>query len=179
MTVEQLLDTRWVRYVPKPTALRTILITHKSTGILPSVLSNRMMIESRSLLSCSWCGCYGCTSLLSSRRFPSFECGACPRYHQRKRYVILQDTPLQSLSLCSSGDLIHLDRDQSNTTWLAATTSLGLLGVIARVKMAILADYKVYANQTTLDEDDVLNGDIYGMISPYVTANFWVRLLVF
>ncbi|KAF9037407.1 hypothetical protein BDZ89DRAFT_1090687 [Hymenopellis radicata] len=71
------------------------------------------------------------------------------------------------------GDLIHLDRDQSNTTWLAATTSLGLLGVIARVKMAILADYKVYANQTTLDEDDVLNGDIYGMISPYVTANFW------
>ncbi|KAF8903988.1 hypothetical protein CPB85DRAFT_1377016 [Mucidula mucida] len=72
-----------------------------------------------------------------------------------------------------SSDSIHLDRDQSNMTWLAATTSLGLLGVIARVKMAILADYKVYANQTTLDEDDVLNGDIYDMISPYVTANFW------
>lgn len=25
-----------------------------------------------------------------------------------------------------------------------------------------------------LDEDDVLNGDIYGMIQPYMTANFWV-----
>ena len=26
----------------------------------------------------------------------------------------------------------------------------------------------------SLDEDEVLNGDIYGMISPYLTANFWV-----
>lgn len=41
--------------------------------------------------------------------------------------------------------------------------------------MEILADFKVWANQTTLDEDEVLNGDIYGQISPYVTANYWVR----
>jgi hypothetical protein len=45
--------------------------------------------------------------------------------------------------------------------------------VIARVKIAVLADFKVYANQTIVDEADVLNGDIYAMISPYVTANFW------
>lgn len=73
-----------------------------------------------------------------------------------------------------TGDIIHLDRDQTNSTWLAATTSLGLLGPIVRAKIAILADYKVWANQTTLDEDDVLNGDLYKMISPYVTANLWV-----
>jgi len=28
----------------------------------------------------------------------------------------------------------------------------------------------------SLNEDDVLNGDIYGLISPYATANFWVSL---
>jgi len=51
---------------------------------------------------------------------------------------------------------VHLERDQTNDTWLAATTSLGLLGVIARVKMTVYADFKVYANQTILDEADVL-----------------------
>ncbi|KAJ7149432.1 hypothetical protein C8R43DRAFT_1007086 [Mycena crocata] len=71
------------------------------------------------------------------------------------------------------GDLIHIEKNTSNDTWLAATTSLGLLGIIARVKIAVLADYKVWANQTTLDEDEVLNGDIYAQISPYVTANYW------
>ena len=30
--------------------------------------------------------------------------------------------------------------------------------------------------QKTLDEDAVLNGDIYGMIAPYATANFWVSV---
>lgn len=69
---------------------------------------------------------------------------------------------------------MHLERDQTNDTWLAATTSLGLLGVIARVKMTVYADFKVYANQTILDEADVLNGDIFAQISPYVTANYWV-----
>ena len=76
---------------------------------------------------------------------------------------------------------------------MAASTSLGLLGVIARVKFAVVADFKVYANQTmqviqrlhdttsdvsciSLDEDDVLEGDIYAQISPYVTANYWARI---
>ena len=27
----------------------------------------------------------------------------------------------------------------------------------------------------SLSEDEVLNGDIYGMISPYATANLWVQ----
>jgi hypothetical protein len=28
--------------------------------------------------------------------------------------------------------------------------------------------------KTSLDEAEVLNGDIYGLIAPYATANFWV-----
>ncbi|KAF5374157.1 hypothetical protein D9615_008869 [Tricholomella constricta] len=72
-----------------------------------------------------------------------------------------------------NGDLVHIDKDETSDTWLSATTSLGLLGVIARVKMEVLADFKVYANQITLNEAEVLNGDIYAQISPYVTANYW------
>ncbi|GAB1216759.1 hypothetical protein ATERTT37_005977 [Aspergillus terreus] len=71
------------------------------------------------------------------------------------------------------GNLRHLERDNEDDTWLAASTSLGLMGVIVRMKFKIYPDFKVYADQKTLDEEDVLNGDIYGMISPYATANFW------
>ncbi|KAI1055455.1 hypothetical protein LB506_011494 [Fusarium annulatum] len=71
-----------------------------------------------------------------------------------------------------NGELRHLERDDSDE-WLAASTSLGLLGVIVRMKFKIYPDFKVYADQKTLDEADVLNGDIYGMISPYATANLW------
>ncbi|KAJ7107901.1 hypothetical protein C8R44DRAFT_320719 [Mycena epipterygia] len=71
------------------------------------------------------------------------------------------------------GELVHIEKSANNDIWLAATTSLGLLGVIARIKISVLPDYKVWANQTTLDEDDVLNGDIFAQISPYVTANYW------
>ncbi|KAH8822612.1 hypothetical protein DL96DRAFT_1698141 [Flagelloscypha sp. PMI_526] len=70
------------------------------------------------------------------------------------------------------GELVHVTKDNSDT-WLAATTSLGLLGVIARVEIAVVNDFKVYANQTIVDEDDVLNGDLFAEISPYVTANYW------
>lgn len=75
-----------------------------------------------------------------------------------------------------NGDIVRVEKPSdpaSNDTWLAADTSLGLLGIIARIKLAVVNDFKVYANQTILDEDDVLNGDLYAMISPYVTANFW------
>ncbi|KAI1023683.1 hypothetical protein LB505_011214 [Fusarium chuoi] len=72
-----------------------------------------------------------------------------------------------------NGELRHLERDDSDE-WLAASTSLGLLGVIVRMKFKIYPDFKVYADQKTLDEAEVLNGDIYGMISPYATANLWV-----
>ncbi|KAI9376150.1 hypothetical protein BJX61DRAFT_539163 [Aspergillus egyptiacus] len=70
------------------------------------------------------------------------------------------------------GNLRHLERDDSEE-WLAASTSLGLLGVIVRMKFKIYPDFKVYADQKTLDDNEVLNGDIYGMIAPYATANFW------
>ncbi|KAH7232951.1 hypothetical protein BKA59DRAFT_517387 [Fusarium tricinctum] len=71
-----------------------------------------------------------------------------------------------------NGELRHLERDDSDE-WLAASTSLGLLGIIVRMKFKIYPDFKVYADQKTLDEAEVLNGDIYGMIAPYATANFW------
>jgi L-gulonolactone oxidase len=74
------------------------------------------------------------------------------------------------------GTLRHIERDENNDDWLAASTSLGLLGAIARMKFRIYPDFKVYAMQKTLSEDEVLNGDIYGMISPYATANLWVRV---
>ena len=73
----------------------------------------------------------------------------------------------------STGTIRVIKRDESNDDWLAASTSLGLLGPIARLKFKIYPDFKVYAQQKILDEDAVLNGDIYGLIAPYATANFW------
>ncbi|KAI0479455.1 FAD-binding domain-containing protein [Xylariaceae sp. FL0804] len=72
-----------------------------------------------------------------------------------------------------SGELVTVERNETDDDWLAASTSLGMLGVIARMKFKIYPDFKVYAKQEILEEDDVLNGDIYGMIEPYATANFW------
>ncbi|KAF2805377.1 FAD/FMN-containing dehydrogenase [Mytilinidion resinicola] len=72
-----------------------------------------------------------------------------------------------------SGSLRKVVRDETDDEWLAASTSLGLLGPIARMKFRIFPDFKVYAKQETLDEDEVLDGDIYALISPYATANFW------
>lgn len=94
------------------------------------------------------------------------------------RSSLREDSQVSSAAMAldiinGQGDLVHLEKDQTNDTWLAATTSLGLLGVIARVEIAVVSDYKVYANQTILDEEDVLDGDIYAQISPYVTANYW------
>jgi L-gulonolactone oxidase len=71
------------------------------------------------------------------------------------------------------GDLNIIKRDDSNEEWLAASTSLGLLGVIVRMKFKIYPDFKVYADQKTLAEKDVLDEDIYGLIAPYATANLW------
>lgn len=75
-----------------------------------------------------------------------------------------------------NGDIVTIDRDESSDDWLAASTSLGLLGVIARLTFKVYPDFKVFAKQDTYDEDDILNGDIYGLIAPYATANFWVSL---
>ncbi|KAH7093602.1 FAD/FMN-containing dehydrogenase [Paraphoma chrysanthemicola] len=71
-----------------------------------------------------------------------------------------------------NGQLRVVKRSNSDE-WLAASTSLGLLGVIAKVKFKIYPDFKVYAKQDILEEKAVLDGDIYGMIVPYGTANFW------
>ncbi|KAL2198564.1 hypothetical protein P885DRAFT_67732 [Corynascus similis CBS 632.67] len=71
-----------------------------------------------------------------------------------------------------AGNVRRVVRDDSDE-WLAASTSLGLLGIIARIQLKVYPDTKVYAKQETLDEKDVLDGDIYGLIAPYATANLW------
>jgi FAD/FMN-containing dehydrogenase len=48
-----------------------------------------------------------------------------------------------------NGQLRHIERDNDRDEWLAASTSLGLLGVIVRMKFKIYPDFKVYANQKT------------------------------
>ncbi len=45
------------------------------------------------------------------------------------------------------GNIRHLERDDNSEQWLAASTSLGLLGVIVRIKLKIYPDTKVYAKQ--------------------------------
>lgn len=71
------------------------------------------------------------------------------------------------------GELVTVERDESNDDWLAASTSLGLLGVIARMKFRIYPDFKLYAQQKTFPEAQVLAGDIEALIKPYATANLW------
>lgn len=46
-----------------------------------------------------------------------------------------------------NGNLRVIKRDENSDEWLAASTSLGLLGVIARIKFKIYPDFKVYAKQ--------------------------------
>ncbi|KAH6855001.1 hypothetical protein B0I37DRAFT_395286 [Chaetomium sp. MPI-CAGE-AT-0009] len=75
--------------------------------------------------------------------------------------------------VAAGGEVRRVVRDEGDDEWLAASTSLGLLGIIARIQLQVYPDTKVYAKQTTLDEKDVLDGDIYGMIAPYATANLW------
>jgi len=47
------------------------------------------------------------------------------------------------------GNIRHVERDNSNDDWLAASTSLGLLGIISKIKLKIYPDTKVYAMQET------------------------------
>lgn len=48
-----------------------------------------------------------------------------------------------------TGTIQKIVRDETDETWLAASTSLGLLGPIARLKFKIYDDFKVYAQQKT------------------------------
>lgn len=48
-----------------------------------------------------------------------------------------------------AGILRKIVRDEGSDEWLAASTSLGLLGPIARMKFKIYEDFKVYAQQKT------------------------------
>ncbi|KAI0753251.1 hypothetical protein C8Q80DRAFT_502896 [Daedaleopsis nitida] len=77
--------------------------------------------------------------------------------------------------LLANGTFVHLSQAEHGDTddWKAATTSLGLLGIISRVTVKIFPEFKLSVNQKILSEDEVLNGDIFGLINPYPTANFW------
>jgi FAD/FMN-containing dehydrogenase len=48
-----------------------------------------------------------------------------------------------------TGTIQKVVRDENDDNWLAASTSLGLLGPIARIKFRIYEDFKVYAKQNT------------------------------
>lgn len=72
-----------------------------------------------------------------------------------------------------SGAIRHIKKDENSDEWLAASTSLGLLGIIARLELGVYPETKVKAMQETLDEDEVLNGDVAGLIAPWETANLW------
>jgi FAD/FMN-containing dehydrogenase len=48
-----------------------------------------------------------------------------------------------------TGTIQHIVHNQTDDDWLAASTSLGLLGPIARLKFRIYPDSKLYAQQTT------------------------------
>lgn len=48
-----------------------------------------------------------------------------------------------------NGNIRTIERDESNDEWLAASTSLGLLGIIARLKMKIYPETVLYAMQNT------------------------------
>lgn len=48
-----------------------------------------------------------------------------------------------------NGDIVTIERDDNDDDWLAASTSLGLLGVIVRMKFKIYPDFKVFAQQKT------------------------------
>lgn len=48
-----------------------------------------------------------------------------------------------------SGEVRYIERDESSDEWLAAATSLGLLGIIARLKLAVYPETKVLAQQET------------------------------
>jgi len=48
-----------------------------------------------------------------------------------------------------TGNIRHVERDESSDEWLAASTSLGLLGIIAGIKMKIYPDTYVYSKQDT------------------------------
>ncbi|KAL6405200.1 FAD/FMN-containing dehydrogenase [Ilyonectria robusta] len=50
------------------------------------------------------------------------------------------------------GEIRHIERDESDDDWLAASTSLGILGIIARIKMQVFPETKVWAMQKTDQE---------------------------
>ncbi|KAL6854881.1 hypothetical protein ACO1O0_006015 [Amphichorda felina] len=72
-----------------------------------------------------------------------------------------------------NGEIRHIEKDENNDEWLAASTSLGLLGIIARLRLSIYPETKVWAKQRILDEDEVFDGNLTALIAPYETANLW------
>jgi L-gulonolactone oxidase len=49
----------------------------------------------------------------------------------------------------ATGTIRHIEKDEDDDEWLAASTSLGLLGVVSRLKLSIYPDTKVWAMQET------------------------------
>lgn len=48
-----------------------------------------------------------------------------------------------------SGEIRHIKKNENSDEWLAASTSLGLLGIIARIELGVYPETKVKAMQET------------------------------
>lgn len=46
-----------------------------------------------------------------------------------------------------NGEIRHVEKNEDDDEWLAASTSLGLLGIIARLKLSVYPETKVWAKQ--------------------------------
>lgn len=64
-------------------------------------------------------------------------------------YAVVVGGVLEMDIIDGAGNLRTVVKDQDDDEWLAASTSLGLLGIIARLKMQIYPETVLWANQTT------------------------------
>lgn len=64
-------------------------------------------------------------------------------------YAVVVGGVLEMDIIDGSGTVRTVVKDEADDEWLAASTSLGLLGIIARLKMQIYPETVLWANQTT------------------------------
>lgn len=63
-------------------------------------------------------------------------------------YAVVVGGVLEMDIIDGSGTVRTIVKDENDDEWLAASTSLGLLGIIARLKMVIYPETVLWANQT-------------------------------
>lgn len=64
-------------------------------------------------------------------------------------YAVVVGGVLEMDIIDGLGNIRTVVKNEEDDEWLAASTSLGLLGIIARLKMQIFPETVLWANQTT------------------------------